>query len=473
MIFIFPLLTINEAYADEKPLRYQVRDAIEIGNCEKAAELSEVWELEGTSSKKYWKLRYRALECLVDGGQIQYEDRLFYAYKNYTKYGGDKEEIQAQVDRITPKLFDLRVEVEVPKDYDANVKLTILEKPWAKFNSEYGALYIRNITPGNLNLMVESDNPDLPNHIVSFEAFANEELEVKVNWPLASLYVPTISDGVSLKIKLPTDLDPTSTGIPYQGGEMVQTLAGKALVDAQFEGFPGNKPYEYEIKKGQNALILPWGYELTLDGQVLEKEIFAPWQPTVFRDEIPIPLIVNGQKVELSGSITIEPQQGKIQKFEITSSMLPLGQAQLDVKESKKELKRLLRPAAVFGGAALASFIFAISMEDEAQEQAAIARGVSVKAAEEDYLQAFEDYESAKTKAIAFRQTARVGVLGGLGLIASGIVFTAKPASQALQKYNRAQAKLARFQRRTIDLNILIDEYESDQLEAPNRKRRR
>ena len=192
--------------------------------------------------------------------------------------------------------------------------------------------------------MVESDNPDLPNHIVSFEAFANEELEVKVNWPLASLYVPTISDGVSLKIKLPTDLDPTSTGVPYQGGEMIQTLAGKALVDAQFEGFPGNKPYEYEIKKGQNALILPWGYELTLDGQVLEKEIFAPWQPTVFRDEIPIPLIVNGQKVELSGSITVEPQQGKIQKFEITSSMLPLGQAQLDVQESKKELKKLLRP---------------------------------------------------------------------------------------------------------------------------------
>ena len=51
MIFIFPLLTINEAHADEKPLRYQVRDAIEIGKCEKAAELSEVWELEGTSSK--------------------------------------------------------------------------------------------------------------------------------------------------------------------------------------------------------------------------------------------------------------------------------------------------------------------------------------------------------------------------------------------------------------------------------------
>ena len=143
------------------------------------------------------------------------------------------------------------------------------------------------------------------------------------------------------------------------------------------------------------------------------------------------------------------------------------------VKESKKELKRLLRPAAVFGGAALASFIFAVSMEDEAQEQAAIARGISVKQAEEDYLQASEDYEGAKTKSIAFRQTARVGVLGGLGLIVGGIVFTAKPASQALQKYNRAQAKLARFQRRTIDLNILIDEYESDQLEAPNRKKRR
>ena len=45
MIFIFPLLTINEAIADEKPLRYQVRDAIEIGNCEKAAKLSENYRL--------------------------------------------------------------------------------------------------------------------------------------------------------------------------------------------------------------------------------------------------------------------------------------------------------------------------------------------------------------------------------------------------------------------------------------------
>ena len=86
------------------------------------------------------------------------------------------------------------------------------------------------------------------------------------------------------------------------------------------------------------------------------------------------------------------------------------------------------------------------------------------------YQVAFEDYEDAKGKAIAFRQTARVGLLGGLGLIGGGIIFTAKPASQALHKYNRAQAKLARFQRRTIDLNILIDEYQSDQLEEPNRK---
>ena len=136
-------------------------------------------ETEGTSSKKYWKLRYQALECLVDGGQLQYEDRLFFAYKNYMKYGGDKEDVQSQVNRITPKLFDLRVEVEIPKGYDADVQLSILEKPWANFNSEYGALYIRNITPGKLNLMVESDNPDLPNHIVSFEAFANEELKSK------------------------------------------------------------------------------------------------------------------------------------------------------------------------------------------------------------------------------------------------------------------------------------------------------
>ena len=470
MTFWTILLYSQLAQAEEKPLRYQVRDAIDIGNCELAAELSEVWETEGTSSKKYWKLRYQALECLVDGGQLQYEDRLFFAYKNYMKYGGEKEDVQNQVDRITPKLFDLRVEVDIPKGYNANVQLSILEKTWAEFSNEYGALYVRNITPGKLNLMVESDNPDLPNHIISFEAFANEELEVKVNWPLASLYIPTISEGVSLKVKLPTDLDPTSTGSTYQGGEMIQTLAGKGYIDVQFDGFPQNKPYEYEIKEGQNALILPWGYELTLDGQLLDKEVFAPWQPTIFRDEIPIPLIVNGQKVELLGSITVDPQQGKIQKFELTSAMLPLGQAQQDVKQAQKELKKLVRPAIIFGSAAIASFIFAIAMEDEAQEQASIARTVTIDG---DYGQALENYEDAKIKSIAFRQTARVGLLGGLGLIGGGIIFTAKPAAQALQKYNRAQAKLARFQRRTIDLNILIDEYKSNQLEEPNRKKRR
>ena len=464
---LFWTLLQSQSALAEKPLRYQVRDAIEIGNCELAAELSEVWEQEGTSSKKYWKLRYGALECLVDGGQIQYEDRLYYAYKNYTKYGGDKEDVQSQMNAISPKLFDLRVEVDIPNDYEAEVNLSIMEKQWASFKNEYGALYIRNITPGKLNLMVESDNPDLPNHIVSFEAFANEELEVSVTWPLASLYIPTISPDVSLKIKLPTDLDPNSTGMTYQGGEMINTLAGKAIVDVQFEGFPQNKAYEYEIKKNQqNALILPWGYELTLDGQILEKELFAPWQPTVFRDEIPLPLIVNGQNVELLGSITVDPSPGKIQKFELTSAMLPLGQAQNDVKEAQKSFKKLLRPAVIFGGGAIASFIFAISMEDEAQEQAAIARGIT------DFNDA-DDYESAKVKAIALRQVARAGMLGGLGLIGGGIVFTAKPAATALQKYNRAQAKLARFQRRTIDLNILIEDYKSDELEEPNRKKRR
>ena len=54
-------------------------------------------------------------------------------------------------------------------------------------------------------------------------------------------------------------------------------------------------------------------------------------------------------------------------------------------------------------------------------------------------------------------------------MIAGGIVFHSQASEPSLAKYNRAQAKLARFQD-TMNLNILIDEYESDQLEAPNRK---
>ena len=115
--------------------------------------------------------------------------------------------------------------------------------------------------------------------------------------------------------------------------------------------------------------------------------------------------------------------------------MLPLGQAQLDVQESKKNLK-LLRPV-LFLEVQLwhpSSLPYRWKMKLKSKR---LLLEEFAKEAEEDYLQAFEDYESAKTKAIAFRQTARVACSWRIGLIA-GELYSQPSHSQVLQKYNRA-----------------------------------
>ena len=79
-------------------------------------------------------------------------------------------------------------------------------------------------------------------------------------------------------------------------------------------------------------------------------------------------------------------------------------------------------------------------------------------------------YSSSKVRGILLRKIAQGVAIGGLAALGTGAAITVVPATSAFNSLRKAQQSLSQFNRRTVDINLLIANYNEEQAEQDSKK---
>lgn len=430
-------------------LRQEVKSFIKAGDCEKAAQISEVWEKEDSRAWKHWSLRAQALEC--SNAPV---DRIYYAYRMYLWYGGAKtESIKSRMKELYPSLYDLRVTIKPPKSLGRikpdDIQLEILERPWAPFKKEKGSSnqYLAiNLLPDRNTLSVYADDPRVPSYSIPIPAAANTEYEVIVNWPKATITVPKMDPRISAKVSIPGK----NKSKVYKAGEKIKTIAGNITIEPVLNNLdPIRIPtYDTMIPKGKSELPAPWGYEVFMGKKLLKREVFNGNKEGFLQEDIKVPVPFGVQTLKLPSTLDLTPEYGIIQKFQIEDQSLPIGKAHTKISQAQKELKTNLKPQLYgYGGAALLLFASS-SLESMAQNSALVARRSDTA----------DQYNTEVRNAKIFRGTSIASFVGGALGLGFAINISFGPTKTIIEQLPKAQKERANIKKTVINLNEYKEE---------------
>lgn len=430
-------------------LRQEVQSLIHAGKCKKATQISEVWEKERSKAWKHWSLRVQALECAK--API---DRIYYAYRMYLWYGGNKTDaIKSRMKELYPSLYDLRVTIQPPKNLRnikmESISLEILERPWAPFNkekkktNEFAAI---NLLPDRNTLAIRSTDPQIPEYSIPIPATANTEYEVIVNWPKATITIPKTDPRISAKITIPGKKE----GKVYKVGKKIKTIAGNITVEPILNNLGDIRipTYKAKISKGSSELPLPWGYEVFLGKKLVDRDVFDGNTDGFIKEDIKVPIAFGIETINLPSKLDLTPEYGQIQTFRIQEGLLPLGEAHNNIAAAQQELKANLKPQLIGYGAAAVLLFTSSALENMAQNSALVAR----RSEEAD------EYNSEVLRAKFFRGSSIGSFVGGMLGFGFALNITFGPAKTIIANAPKAQAERKNIKKTVINLN----EYKED-----------
>ena len=430
-------------------LRQEIRSQIDDGKCEKAVQISEVWEKESSRAWKHWSLRAQALECAK--API---DRIYYAYRMYLWYGGSKtESIKSRMKELYPNLFDLRVTIKPPKELGkikpSSIQLKLLERPWAPFVQEKGRaneFVGLNLLPDRNTLSIQSEDPRVPSYSIPIPATANTEYEVIVNWPKATITVPKTDPRISVKVTIPGE----EKAKTYKEGAKIKTIAGNITIEPELTNLGTIRvpTYDTKIKPGYSDLPLPWGYEVFVGKKLVKREVFNGNKEGFIQEDITVPVPFGIQNINLPSTLDLTPEYGIIQKFKLDDTLLPIGSAHTKIAQAQKELRASLKPQLYGYGAAAVLLFASSSLEGMAQNSALLSRRTELS----------DEYNSEIRNAKIFRGTSIASFVGGILGLGFAVNITFGPAKTIIEQLPKAQEERNNIKKTIINLNEYKEE---------------
>jgi hypothetical protein len=118
---------------------------------------------------------------------------------------------------------------------------------------------------------------------------------------------------------------------------MINGTAGR--VDVRTSGFEEGLRYSFEAVEGEDAFLLPWGYEIIVDGVPVYEEAFPHDVPSLLKD-----LELRTGKGALAqtfyGRVSLENAPGRIQSISLDSKTLPVVSAASELRAVQKKASR-------------------------------------------------------------------------------------------------------------------------------------